>query len=643
MLHEIILALHGCISKVLHTEGYAVELGKVLHPSEKELLKRIIQIGGTYKKIESFIKKYASPTFEVDIINDIDSNGRILNGLYLQAFCFGLQTVLTPYSEKVVELEKDALKDPHLSLSSIHTQVDCYSQLLAMLSNMIDEIRENDIHGCKLMKYTCRHLSTGVESLRNSLIQITVSLHAILVNQLTDWLLYGKIIDPYEEFFIKAKPAPIVDNDTTLRSERTTATVAESEGFGSTQTAKPSLEYYLDEDFLPPFISFSTAHKIFYIGKTVQLFTSNPYDDSEFKKNSIFEKEEVELVKSLQECSFQDTLSSDSTISKLESSVTQKLWSLAMNEAGLMGQLKAIKDFYLLGRGELFVDFLSNVGHLLLNAPSSLTVRELNVALVNSARSVQLNDEAILEKFNFSIPPKDSCPPEVKIKQVLSLSYEASWPLHLFFSPIVVQNYNILFRYFLRVKQVQLNLHSVWITDVKIKEKRLTDRSWQLRKDLMFLVENLQCYLQWDVVESEYSALVIVLQKSQDFEMIRQAHHKFLYNILIQSFLMPVEAKCDTSTGLLLPSSAKGRRHSVNVCLNQILDLSEAFCQLISQSEYNVEELEGMAEKLNHCINILMKLISNLRNQISGMHLSKLLLRLDYNHYFSQIVQNNQS
>lgn len=55
----------------------------------------------------------------------------------------------------------------------------------------------------------------------------------------------------------------------------------------------------------------------------------------------------------------------------------------------------------------------------------------------------------------------------------------------------------------------------------------------------MFLVENLQCYLQWDVVESEHNALLNEIKKTQDFEKICHIHHRFLYNVLSQAFLIP--------------------------------------------------------------------------------------------------------
>ncbi|XP_075238536.1 gamma-tubulin complex component 4 isoform X2 [Lycorma delicatula] len=645
MLHEVILALHGCLSSILNKNTHAIELTKVLHPSEKALLKRILNLGETYGHLQNFIDENLCPHIEFEPVDiSIDEGNFITGGMYLQAFCDGLQKVLQPYRNDVVLLEKMVVQDPFLSLTSINSHIGGYSQLLCTLHSMITEIKENQIRGCKLLQFVCRHLYTGVESMKDAISEITKCCHCVLINQLTNWLLHGEIMDQYGEFFIKPNKIPLliskssgatlgnIDNENTVDERNSTVTSLVQIDGG---------EFILNEEFIPPYVTFTTASKILYIGKTVTLFKGDLQGKPDFgSKTDVFHQEELYLVKSLQSCSFQDTQRLETIITNLESAVTRRLWLLAMEQANLLGSLKAMKDFYLLGRGELYVDFLNKLGPVLNKQLSSNVCRDLNIGLIGSARNVQYTDETILEKFEFKLPSKDSCSPGVKVKSVLRMEYSPSVPLHLFFSPVVIDNYNVLFRFFLRVKQAQLNLHSIWMKDVKNKKQLLIDGGWQLRNNLMFLVENLQCYLQWDVVESEHTLLMNELKRTQDFEKIRHLHHRFLYDVLSQAFLIPNDAKFDQSTGLLLSSvtSQTTKPHKANVFLCHILDLSEAFCQLVTRSDnVNIsDELETMSEKLSHCVTVLVRLITNLRDQISGVHLSKLLLRLDYNHYFSR-------
>ena len=60
---------------------------------------------------------------------------------------------------------------------------------------------------------------------------------------------------------------------------------------------------------------------------------------------------------------------------------------------------------------------------------------------------------------------------------------------------------------------------------------------WHLRNRLMFLVDNLQYYLQVDVLESQYTLLQSAVQATKDFEQIQKAHTLFQANILSQTFL----------------------------------------------------------------------------------------------------------
>lgn len=53
----------------------------------------------------------------------------------------------------------------------------------------------------------------------------------------------------------------------------------------------------------------------------------------------------------------------------------QHLWKLAVEEAELFLQLKLMKDFFLLGRGELFLEFIQQADHILQNPPISTSTK----------------------------------------------------------------------------------------------------------------------------------------------------------------------------------------------------------------------------------------------------------------------------
>ncbi|KAG8329983.1 Gamma-tubulin complex component 4 [Homalodisca vitripennis] len=54
----------------------------------------------------------------------------------------------------------------------------------------------------------------------------------------------------------------------------------------------------------------------------------------------------------------------------------------------------------------------------------------------------------------------------------------------------------------------------------------------------MFLIHNLQCYLQLDVLEGEFSILQAALDKTEDFEQVIHQHSLFITHITAQAFLL---------------------------------------------------------------------------------------------------------
>jgi hypothetical protein len=62
-------------------------------------------------------------------------------GVYLQAFCNGLNEVLVPYHNDIVKLEEKALEDPYLSLLTVVSKVEEYTKLFEVLNSMIKQVR----------------------------------------------------------------------------------------------------------------------------------------------------------------------------------------------------------------------------------------------------------------------------------------------------------------------------------------------------------------------------------------------------------------------------------------------------------------------------------------------------------------------
>ena len=139
---------------------------------------------------------------------------------------------------------------------------------------------------------------------------------------------------------------------------------------------------------------------------------------------------------------------------------------------------------------------------------------------------------------------------------------------------------------------------------------------------MIFIVDNLQHYLMADVLESQYSMLTKKLDQSTNFEEIRHSHDVFLNTIMAHTFI---------------------NNKSVNHCLSELLKVCQQYCDCIigvnpAKSEDSNEDkfIENLAVNFSRQSGLLFKFLSSIQNRTTGTQLAQLLLRIDYNRYFSK-------
>eukprot|EP00041_Stephanoeca_diplocostata_P034549 m.1183878 g.1183878 ORF g.1183878 m.1183878 type:complete len:169 (+) comp24540_c1_seq88:1840-2346(+) len=134
------------------------------------------------------------------------------------------------------------------------------------------------------------------------------------------------------------------------------------------------------------------------------------------------------------------------------------------------------------------------------------------------------------------------CGPLTMFLNVLTgFSVKVPWPMQLMFNEEAIAKYNSLFSFLLRVNRLQYGLHRVWADNMRrIKRNRVADKTstnarlLSLRARMSFLVDNLQYYLQVDVLDAQYALFTDAIDRCRDFDAITQAHDHFLTTLLTQ-------------------------------------------------------------------------------------------------------------
>lgn len=625
-----------------------------LHPSEISVLNRLCKLGSDYIRFTEFIEQHTGHVHQQEHYSN-QPNQAGLNGIYLRAFCTGLDSMLQPYRQALLDLEQEFLGDPHLSISHVNYMLDQFQLLFPSVMVVVESMKSQKIHGCQILETVYKHSCGGLPPVRMALEKILAVCHGVMYKQLAAWMLHGLLLDQSEEFFVKQGPsgggaaANLEEDEEDLGigglSGKQLRELQDLRLIEEENMLAPSLQQFsLRTEMLPSYIPIRVAEKILFVGESVQMFENHNHSPS--RARSILKHQEDMFAAELHRLKQQPLFSLvdfENLIDGIRSTVAEHLWTLMVEESDLLGQLKIIKDFYLLGRGELYQVFIDHAQHMLKTPPTAVTEHDVNVAFQQAAHKVLLDDDNLLPLLHLTVdyqgkdgkegtttrdgatPPQDTSPREVPPTgwAALGLAYKVQWPLHILFTPAVLEKYNVVFRYLLSVRRVQSELQHCWALQMQrkhLKHNQTDAVKSRLRNHMAFLVDNLQYYLQVDVLESQFSQLLQQINSTRDFESIRLAHDHFISNLLAQSFI------------LLKP---------VFHCLNEILELCHNFCSLVSQNvtpldERGIAQLDILVKGFSRQSFLLFKILSSVRNHQINSDLAQLLLRLDYNKYYTQ-------
>ncbi|XP_073953708.1 gamma-tubulin complex component 4 [Choristoneura fumiferana] len=659
MIHDALLVLWDCSQATPEVpEGNKFQYA---NQGDADVYNRICEIAKSHHRIQTFVDSMGFHCRKTHSASSLR-----ITGLYAQALSEGITEVLKSYKKTLVEVEGLVIGNHNYTLSFVYSYVEKFQGLFNTLNRLITTVKERRLIGCQILSLTHQHILNGNEMVHEAITKIFANINNVFMNQLCTWLLYGELRDPYQEFFIVRNKDDISDTFLSCPS----STQNDKSLLTSLQDATLDCGFILNPNMIPYFMPLSLAQEILFIGKTVILFG---FDPRKVKKGStamksrpmlalkkigdsrrftIWEDKEAEFHEKLQK--FKDPESFEvynlrSVVREIKECVTKHLWAVAVEEAQLIHELRLMKDFYLLGRGELFLELLRLTAHMLEKPTTRTGTRDMNQAFQLATRAVFLSNSADVEKFSFELPyikPNTSANSSVMDETCseadgwssLILKYDFKWPLHLLFTPEVLARYNDMFRLLLRIKKTQHDLHSLW----KTYKQSANFSMCQLHNKLMFLVNNLQHYMQADVLDTSFSKLMDAVNKTNDFEKLKKAHATFLADVLSQSFLTistsaNSDSPCDTKDSLSNP---------VFCNIMELLKLCHSFCNMSNSATDRESEdyyIRGYSERFNKLVKQLMQLLLSLRDRPCGLFLARLLMRLDYNRWLSGEAQLTQS
>ncbi|XP_006655007.3 gamma-tubulin complex component 4 [Oryza brachyantha] len=674
-----------------------------LQPSERSAIERLISLGFYYRELNRFATESRDLSWINSSIDVSPSHAdktvkiKVRKGsAYRRAIANGIAEILSVYRSAVLQVEQNLLSDPLPILATVTHGLNKFEVLLPPLHELVMEIEQKDIKGGQLLNFLHKRCHCGVPELQSCIQRLLWHGHQVMFNQLTSWMVYGILQDQYNEFFIRRQEDRDEENESSQvdAADKFTQKSAKEASLASWHTG-----FHVSLDMLPEYIHMRVAESILFAGKAIRVLR-NPspgatlqesMNQSQNLKGSFriqnhtggsgalkdlpnfpnisaeellpqAEADKIDaMLKELKHSSEFHKRLFESAVGSIRTMAANHLWQLVVVRADLNGHLKALKDYFLLAKGDFFQCFLEESRQLMRLPPRQSTAEaDLLVPFQLAALKTIGDEDKYFARISLRMPSfgikastsqKDlqkASTPEISAHgkgtselaldgwDSIALEYSVDWPLQLFFTPDVVSKYRKVFQYLIRLKRTQMELEKSWAavmhqdhadfsdyckdrknsSATQLRRQR-TKPLWRVREHMAFLIRNLQFYIQVDVIESQWNVLQTHVQDSHDFTELVSFHQEYLSALISQSFL---------DIG------------SVSRILDSIMKLCLQFCWSIEQYENsrNMFEIDHITEEFNKKSNSLYTILrsSRLAGSQRAPFLRQFLMRLNYNSFF---------
>lgn len=576
------------------------------------MLREVIGLIEKHGSIKAFVKKFSC---QIGIKTEQNSGP---HGLYLSALANSIDAALNPFRQHLVDLERKYLGNTDLSLGYMLTEIKQYEMVLDFIIQMLNDVQ--NYHGCAILKLLHKHAIHADPNVMEAIKTIRKGVYAIFLRQLSQWLIHGEIIDIYEEFFI------IHIDANKKQQQNASGTIAFSGFLSTTDTSLTDTninadywQYHIVYDMLPANFSPAWAEKVLFVGQTVRMLKPDArktstkkisiWDtDDEDDENSdyvmdigsVWNKQEhvyLNRIQTLYNADSIDVGAYERVVHEIKTYVTSRLSEIAVNQADLIKHLRLVKEYFLLGRGEFFLEFIIQTEPIktMRKEINDRVARDLHQAFQTALNRTFTDLEQItihlpLDEINGFTTDFDDDPK--LFLRLVRLKFNVKWPLHMFFSPTIIDRYNQLFRFLLQIRRAQNDLHTVWRMhrEQKVAGNLIIS---QLRNRMLFFIDNLQYYLQADVLESQYSILINAIQNCKDFEFIQRSHSIFQANIMSLCFLLNGSTNDNVNKSKSAPAD-----NPVLFILHKIMKTIRTFCTLNEDCANSVNDLTKDEMKL---------------------------------------------
>uniref|UniRef100_A0A0A9X8V5 Gamma-tubulin complex component n=1 Tax=Lygus hesperus TaxID=30085 RepID=A0A0A9X8V5_LYGHE len=540
VLHEILWALQQRVAGNSSSDDELMEVNAFFPDSVKLYKQQFSELVHHLEHVHNYIKTIETRKSKS---SDDEQSGKT-TGLYKQAFCSGIKEVLSNFSPLFIELEELILNDEHFSVISMATKLPPLAQVVRATKDAVVELESKEIVGCQVLDVCKNYCQSGMPSVESAFKIVYKTCLKPFFLQTNFWLLRAELYDPFNEYFISA-----CETEVTHDCDSGSIAASSVSSLDALDYSKASC-YKIVLEKLPFFIPYSMAKKVLFVGESLIMCQQDPTMKVELlerRREKILEScglgpfDVLSKMHQLEDCETLNVDSFDAFISDIFNGVNRYARQLAEEIADVRGQLVLMRDLYLLGRGELFQEFILRSKSYLNRPAHKAKIRCLKAFFDDAFYYTYLTEDSeILDAVSFTFPSKDVIPQGATALDCLNLEVKIKWPLDTIFSPDVMSCFRRMFRFLLKLKKAQITLSNAWLEMNCTNERSNASIIHQmtfLRNKLSAFVGNLQSYCFTDVIEDEMQELLRVVDNSNTYTAIQYAVGVFQSNVLEKLFL----------------------------------------------------------------------------------------------------------
>lgn len=394
MINDIFFCLIGKVGGIFSESDNSFTINDTyscVTNSEKDLLRKVGEIGYKYKVLKDFSNNYTDyfneKLIESNSFLSENSQTNLNTSVYLTPICYSINEYLKIYEADIAELERAYYTNLNLTGSEIIGKLEHYIIKFEKLHNFLQVLNYKNMKGGSFLNYLFEQTINGDPEIKKVFRSLFVNTNKMLLNFITEWIINGSL---NHEFFVVAANSYALQEKPENRSGYfdTLAMNSEISSWGA--------NYYIEYANVPQYFPHNIAEDILFIGKALKILNSNKNSDDDkipFNELAIFHRSLSKLSYII--FSDENTLNMInvdflSKIITLIKTVTAKyLYKLVVNKNDVMSHLNAVKGIFLTFNGEFFFNFISKIKKLL-NLPFDKRIEnEINdVYFKNSLKEV---------------------------------------------------------------------------------------------------------------------------------------------------------------------------------------------------------------------------------------------------------------